>query len=161
MGEQIGPTSPTSYNVTGKTLAEVVDNIGVEAADTKFAASHPKFAVKDGKVVNASVVVKITMKMPAWNPPSTVGPKTKAEWQRALKVLRQHEDAHVKSIQECWKGLSAKLNGLSPDDAEDLFQKTVKECQADQDALDPFTVDVDLSIEDDEQAEMEAKKQGK
>jgi predicted secreted Zn-dependent protease len=158
MAEQIGPLNPTSYSVSGKTLAEVVDNIGIEAADTKFAASHPKFAVKDGKVVNATVVVKITMKMPVWNPPSTVGPKTKAEWQRALKVLRQHEDAHVKSIQDCWKGISAKMNGLSPDDAEDLFKKTVKQCQADQDALDPFTVDVDLTIEDDEQEEMEEKK---
>ena len=161
MGEQIGPVNPTTYSVTGKTLAEVVDNIGIEAADTKFAASHPKFAVKDDKVVNASVVVKITMKMPVWNPPLTVGPKTKAEWQRAMKVLRAHEDAHVKSIQACWKGLSAKLNGLSPDDAEELFQKTVSECQDDQDALDPFTVDVDLSIEDDEQEEMEEKKKKK
>jgi hypothetical protein len=78
-----------------------------------------------------------------------------------MKVLRAHEDAHVKSIQDCWKGLSAKLNGLAPDDAEKLFQKTVSECQADQDALDPFTVNVDLSIEDDEQAEMEEKKKGK
>jgi len=160
MGEQIGPLNPTTYSVMGKTLAEVVDKIGFEAADTKFAASHPKFAVKDGKVVNASVVVRISMKMPVWNPPSTVGPKTRAEWQRALKVLRQHEDAHVKSIQDCWKGLSTKLNGLSPDDAEDLFKTTVSQCQADQDALDPFTVDVDLSIEDDEQAEM-AEKKGK
>ncbi len=158
MGEQIGPVNPTNYTVSGKTLAEVVDNIGVEAADTKFAASHPKFALKDGKVVNASVVVKITMKMPVWNPPSTVGPKTKAEWQRAMKVLRQHEDAHVKSIQACWKGISDKMNGQSPEDAEALFNETVAQCQADQDALDPFTVDVDLSIEDDEQEEMEKKK---
>ena len=161
MGEQIGPVNPTNYSVSGKTLAEVIDNIGIEAADTKFAASHPKFALKDGKVVNASVVVKITMKMPVWNPPSTVGPKTKAEWQRAMKVLRAHEDAHVKSIQTRWKGLSGKLNGLSPEDAEDLFQQTVTQCQADQDALDPFTVNVDLSIEDDEQEEMEEKKKGK
>jgi predicted secreted Zn-dependent protease len=161
MGEQIGPLNPTTYSVSGKTLAEVVDNFGVEAADTKFAVSHPKFALKDGKVVNASVVVKITMKMPVWNAPSTVGPKTKAEWQRALKVLRAHEDAHVKSIQTCWKGLSAKLNGLSPDEAEALFQETVTKCQADQDAMDPFTVDVDLSIEDDEQAEIEEKKKKK
>jgi predicted secreted Zn-dependent protease len=158
MGEQIGPVNPTTYSVTGKTLAEVVDNIGIEAADTKFAASHPKFGLKDGKIVNASVVVKITMKMPVWNPPSTVGPKTRAEWQRAMKVLRAHEDAHVKSIQARWKGLSAKLNGQSPDDAEALFQETVTKCQADQDAMDPFTVDVDLSIEDDEIEEMEEKK---
>ena len=76
-------------------------------------------------------------------------------------MLRQHEDAHVKSIQACWKGLSANLNGQSPDDAEKLFQKTVSDCQAEQDALDPFTVDVDLSIEDDEQEEMEEKKKKK
>jgi hypothetical protein len=53
------------------------------------------------------------------------------------------------------------LNGLSPDDAEDLFKKTVSDCQDAQDALDPFTVDVDLSIEDDEQEEMEEKKKKK
>jgi predicted secreted Zn-dependent protease len=157
MGEQIGPLIPTPYTVTGKTLAEVINNIGFEAADTQFAAT-PKFPEKDGKVVNASVVVQLTMKMPVWNPPSTVGPKTRAEWQRALKELRAHEDAHVKSIQTCWKGISAKFNGLSPSEAKDLFDKTVKKCQKDQDDMDPYEVDVNLSIEEDEQAEMEEKK---
>jgi predicted secreted Zn-dependent protease len=163
MSEQIGPVATTNYSVSAKTLSEVNDKIGSgqPCGCTQFAASFAKPKVKDDKVVDAKVVVKLSVRMPSWSAPSTVGPKTKKEWQRAIAELQKHENEHVKAVEKCWKGVGKQMVGMSPDEAMSLFNKKVKECQSAQDALDPFTVEMDLGIEDEEIEEMEAAKKKK
>ncbi len=167
--EKIGPASVKERGLSAKTLADLVDKFADMAS-----AGHVQWAPvysctpKGGPLTGVAITVPITMEMPKWSPPPTVGPKAIAEWKRAKEALRAHEDGHVKLVKNHFGGLAKKMIGLSESDAADIFQTAVDDLQTASDSYDTKTdhgrktgAVIDVSIEEDEQAELEKKKEKK
>jgi Domain of unknown function (DUF4157)/Bacterial protein of unknown function (DUF922) len=86
-----------TYTITAKTLQEAADQISQreEAGETTW---NPKFTLKtdeSGNVTDATVDVPITVTMPSWPGAAKLSKAAKAEWDRAFKVLKNHEERHV------------------------------------------------------------------
>jgi len=106
------------FTVPGTTMEQAVEwlkqnrpgewgNTGVEIVpDPNALQTDAK-----GKVAKATVKVVITVTMPEWTPPKTVGPKAKAEGERVRKALLEHEGGHVKIAQKEAKDVASKLVG--------------------------------------------------
>jgi predicted secreted Zn-dependent protease len=167
--EKIGPVSMKTYSLSAKTLSEVCDEISgqPEAGQVSWEPVYKTVHDDDGKITAATVTVKITMELPSWTPPSTMGPKAKAEWNRWKAALRAHEDGHVEIVKKGFTGLAKQMLGKTEDDASTLFDKAKTDTQKASDSYDSKNghgtkagTNMDLSVEEDEQAAAEEKEEG-
>ncbi|BCL33890.1 DUF922 domain-containing protein [Nostoc sp. MS1] len=120
-----------TYTITAKTLQEAADQISQreEAGETTW---KPKYSVKtdeNGNVTDATVDVTITVTMPTWPNAAKLPKAAKAEWERALKVLKAHEEKHVKLAQDKLKDVAKSLIGKSEAEAEATFNAALAELQ--------------------------------
>jgi hypothetical protein len=156
---KIGPLRPLSYNIKAQSLAMLADQLASkeEAGSVKWRPTWNYILTPTGRILTATVNVPIDVTLPVWNPPAGTGPKTRAEWRRAFKALKEHEDGHIEIVQRRFADLASKFIGKTPEDAQTLFDKTLAATQADSDAYDMNTEHgrktgtiVDTGIEEDE-----------
>ena len=143
----------STYSVSGKTLAQAV--AGVEAyqkvnGEAGLTTWNPRVSYAlddDGNVKSATVTVGIKVTLPSWAGAAKASPAARAEWNRALGVLKAHEDEHVSIVRDKLKGVGESLVGIGEAEAKEAFETAKAELKSASDAIDPFTVDVDTGIE--------------
>ncbi len=113
-----------TYPVTATTLQEAADQFSQrdEAGETIW---NPKFNLKtddSDNVTEATVDVTITVTLPTWSGSAKLSKAAKAEWNRALKALKEHEENHVKLVRNKLKDVAKSLIGKTKVEAEEAFQ---------------------------------------
>lgn len=163
--ETVGPPAESSYAVTASTLDDVSSALEAmpEAAKVEWIPKKD-YNFEGTKVTQVTVDVKITLEMPAWTPPATMGPKSKAEWTRFRAALRAHEDGHVKLVHDHFDGIAKKMLGKTPKQADTLFTNATAALDTASKAYDTTTdhgkktgTIIDVSIEEKELEEAKPK----
>jgi predicted secreted Zn-dependent protease len=145
-----------TYTITAKTLQEAADQISQreEAGETSW---NPKYTLKtdeNGDVTDAMVDITITVTMPTWPNAAKLSKPAKAEWERAFKVLKAHEEKHVKLVRSKLNDLAKSLVGKSRTEAEATFEAALTELKQSSDEYDTQSnhgrnegTDLDISVE--------------
>ena len=142
-----------TYAITAKTLKKAVARVEKyqkahgEAGSTRWKVKPHYTWDKSRNVKSASVVVTITVTMPSWPGAAKLSTAAKAEWDRAYKKLEDHEQEHVNIVHEQLEGLAESLIGMSKKEAKEAFKQALANLRKASNAIDPFTVEVDTSIE--------------
>jgi predicted secreted Zn-dependent protease len=135
------PIVPKTYTVDAGTLEEAAQQIEEreEAGETKWHPTYKTTLDEDGNVASATIDVEITVTMPKWPGAAKLNKAARAEWERAFKALKAHEQRHVNLVREKLKGLAEKLVGKSPADAEKTFQDAVDDLKKSSDDYDDIS----------------------
>jgi hypothetical protein len=105
------PVASGTYSISAKTLAQAVAKVEAyqkvhgEAGLTTW---NPKLSYKlddGGNVKSATVSVSISVTLPSWPGAAKASAAARAEWNRALGVLKAHEDEHVGIVRDKLKGV--------------------------------------------------------
>lgn len=106
---RIGYTMPTPvilyYPVTGANETDLVNQIhekgvGGYAGYTKWYVrwGWPGFGQEDCDLSKAWIDVKVTTKLPQWDPPDGTSPELVNKWAKFNQALYQHEMGHVENL---------------------------------------------------------------
>ncbi len=92
-----------------------------------------------GRIKEATVKVNITVTLPKWNVPDTVGPNSRAEYERFSKAIGKHEQGHVDIVREHLDGLADKLIGKTSGEAKRIVREAQRDHDRAQDEFDNTT----------------------
>ena len=111
--EEIGPTTSSSYAVAATSLSDIASQLASrdEAGYCGWKEAWNFKTGPTGRITAVKVTVKIDIEMPAWTPPPSMLPKTKAEWERSYQALLAHERGHEKLVHDYFDGLANKILG--------------------------------------------------
>jgi hypothetical protein len=130
-----------TYPVGGDTLAEVLRRLSKR--DTwGLTVSEPRFRVKTcrGRVFSVSITVPITVTLPRWTKRAQAGPNSRAEWDRMLEKLTEHEDNHVSIARSHFdENLARSMLNRTSNEATQRFEVAVSNAQAASDQYDSDT----------------------
>jgi predicted secreted Zn-dependent protease len=135
----IQPTSESTYEVHGSTLAEVGQHIEhmQEAAQTHWHASYHVTQWGEGNtIVAAQVDVQITVSMPHWAGANARPQAEQDEWNRFLAALRTHEQGHVDLANQYLQHADTLLQGYDEHAAAKQWQDNLTALQQASDAYD-------------------------
>jgi predicted secreted Zn-dependent protease len=147
------PVANSTYSISAKTLAQAVARVeAYEAAhgEAGLTTWKPTLSYKlddAGNVKSATVSVSIFVTLPSWPGAAKASAAARAEWNRALGVLKAHESEHAGIVRDKLTGVGESLVGMSEADAQAAYEKAKSNLKDASDAIDPFTVDVDTGIE--------------
>jgi predicted secreted Zn-dependent protease len=143
-----------TYKVSGKTLAEVWDDIKakgpkdggkaragfttapVETPD-RLNFDNETTTNKDGEtemtvwIKSAVIKMKAEIKMPKLASDKDLSDKAKKEWKRFMKELREHEDEHVDATEKEAKEIAKEFQELTGTGAGKDKKAAYKEAEAD------------------------------
>jgi predicted secreted Zn-dependent protease len=127
-----------TYTIEATTLQEVADQISQreEAGETTW---NPQFTLafgENGNATNVTVNVPISVTLPNWPGAAKLSRAAKAEWDRAFRVLKAHEERHVQLARNKLKDVAKSLVGKSQSEAETIFADAVAELQTSSDEYD-------------------------
>jgi Bacterial protein of unknown function (DUF922) len=95
---QINKPSPVrrTFPVGGETLRAVARRLN-RREEWGLTVAKPTYSVKtcEGRVFSVTITLPITVDLPRWTRLAQAGPNSRAEWQRMLDALRDHENNHV------------------------------------------------------------------
>lgn len=133
------PVAAKTYTVEAKTLKEAADQLGAreEAGETTWETTRMVTNLDDsGNVTSATVELLITVTMPSWPGAAGLNKAAKAEWDRAYKALKAHEDNHVKLAREKLKGVADKMIGKTESEAQTVLADALAELKVASDEYD-------------------------
>lgn len=127
-----------TYTIAATTLQEVADQISQreEAGETTW---NPQFTLafdENGNATNVTVNVPISVTLPNWPGAAKLSRAAKAEWDRAFRVLKAHEERHVQLARNKLKDVAKSLVGKSQSEAETIFADAVAKLQKSSDDYD-------------------------
>jgi len=150
-----GPTF-TSYDVTGRTLAEVgpqLDPVEWGRCTWNFRYTYSS---TNGVATRVNIILRLTIRLPQWTGAGwrSASAAAKSEWQRMLGCLRTHENGHVDIARSWASTLQQRLLNQPEADLGSLWEAGLADHQTEQDAYDTRTrhgqtqgVTLDLSIQ--------------
>ena len=156
------PAKASTYPLSGSTLQDIADQIKgqKEAGKVEWSPTMGGTTAPNGKLIDATVDVNLTILMPDWTPPQSMGPKSKAEYARWYKALEAHEQGHIDLAEKYFKGLAKKMIGMKGAPAKKLLQDTKDALDAASKQYDKDTGNgtkngtiIDYGIEQQEEAE--------
>ncbi|MCY7418915.1 MAG: DUF922 domain-containing Zn-dependent protease [Chloroflexi bacterium] len=121
--EVVGPPVVTNHALSASGLIDIASIMSGRSEAGKVGWSEEMSATGPaGKGMDTvSVVVKITLDMPTWDPPSSMLPLARAEWERWLGALQAHEQGHIELVHQVHDGIAAKIIGKSKPAADTLW----------------------------------------
>jgi len=123
VSEQIGDAQERPYTVVANDLAGVARAIRARTEAGKVSWSPTiDWAADGGQVNRVDLTVDITLDMPEWSPPESVGPLARAEWTRWREALLRHEQGHIQLVHRYFDGLAARMIGQPPRTVRRLFE---------------------------------------
>jgi predicted secreted Zn-dependent protease len=130
-----------TYKVDARTLAKAAKMMGErnEAGETTWNFPADWETDADGKIIKATVNVRITVTMPGWPGLKNQSKAVRKEWRRFWKALREHELGHVNIAKEKLKNFADNLQGLTEEEAKNILKHKKKELQDASDAYDAKT----------------------
>lgn len=152
----IGPVAPSTYNVSGNTLAEVqanLDPLEWGRCTWSWSQSHRS---TEGTIDRVNVTLGLRIRMPQWTGQgwNRASEAAKAEWNRMVGCLQTHEDEHAQRAQDWAPQLQQKLLGQPESEANTLWEQGKADHQGEQDTYDADTshgetqgVSLDTSID--------------
>ena len=122
--EEVGPATSSSYPVSAVSLSDVAGQLSSrdEAGYCGWKEAWTYKTGATGRINSVKVTVKIDIEMPAWTPPPSMLPKTKAEWERSYGALLAHEQGHERLVHEHFDGLADKILGKTVAQGTTLFE---------------------------------------
>ncbi len=140
MPVEIGAPEQASYDLRGRTLADVAAAVALqdEAAKTEW---WPRFTyTTSGDLITAvDVTVKLRVTMPAWPNAKTAPDAEQRAWAQFLAALTAHEQGHVDLVNQYFADIETRLVGQSPDAAKRLWAENSTALQAASDSYDSDT----------------------
>ena len=132
------PTWKT-YEVHGHTLEEVGHHIEqqAEAGQTHWV---PRYHVMewnaDNTLKRVEVEVWIEITMPHWAEYDSATPAEKAEWDRFVQALHDHENGHIEIVRQYTENADVMMEGLSEHEADQKWQQNLQALQQASDQYD-------------------------
>jgi len=142
MSLDVAPTQMVTYDVSGSTLEEAADNVGLpggEAGLTEFGIGYEYDGVRRGLPRNLVVHLSITITMPRWlDRDGATGPE-QDEWDRFHAALLAHEQEHASRMRSGARRVHARLLRTRAAELEQRFQSGKRMIQRESDAFDDAT----------------------
>ena len=115
----------TTYEVQGHTLEEAARNIEqqAEAGRTHWVTRwHVMERNGDHTIKRAEVEVWLEITMPHWSGYDSATAAEKAEWDRFVQALHDHEQGHIDVVREYTENADTMLEGLNDHDAAEAWK---------------------------------------
>jgi predicted secreted Zn-dependent protease len=128
----------STYDVAGATLEDAANQISqmTEAGQTHW---HPTFAATrwEGQTIaEVNVDVQISVSMPNWPGAASASAEERAEWERFVGALHQHEQGHIDLVHAYLANADSALAGNTEHDAAQHWHDTLQALQAASDQYD-------------------------
>ncbi len=121
--EVVGPPVISNYSLNAADLADVASIVAGrdEAGHVGWSEDMSASGTPGKGMDTVSVKVDIALQMPSWDPPATMLPKARAEWDRWYAALSAHEQGHIDLVHQVHDGLAAKILGKSKPASDALW----------------------------------------
>ena len=132
-----------TWNVKGKTVQELLDNIERHGWAGLYLA-NPSYAYKQPKdiVTQFTLKTKPLITTPKWSDYSKATKDEKKSWDKAMQGLKKHENNHHEIFckeAKLWKAKMKKMGDLDKGDMESEWGTFMKLVQGKQDTYDTKT----------------------
>ena len=135
------PTWKT-YEVHGHTLEEVGRHIE-QQAEAGLTHWVPRYHVMewnaDRTIKRAEVEVWLEITMPHWAEYDSATPAEKAEWDRFVQALHDHENGHIDIVRQYTENADVMMEGLHEHEADQRWQQNLQALQHASDQYDAGT----------------------
>jgi predicted secreted Zn-dependent protease len=116
------------YEVTGKTLAEVIGQLDPEEWGHCSWTVDYNYDTANGKTTKVNITLHLIIRMPRWGEGyNDASPAARKEWQRMLTVLRKHEDGHADIARKWAPIFKGRLLSQPEEKADSIYKQALQE----------------------------------
>jgi hypothetical protein len=152
----IQPVQDDPYDVTGTSLAEVMDQLDpTEWGHCRYHYDYD-YETTNGRTTRVDVTLTLTVRLPRWQGQGwdDASEAVKGEWRRMLRALATHEEGHADIARDWAPTVRERLLNRPEGNVQQRYSQVLGEVRTDQDRYDDQTnhgqtqgVSLDLSIE--------------
>jgi predicted secreted Zn-dependent protease len=140
MSTEFTDTEHTTYDLQGRTLSDVAEEIAgkEESAKAEWFPSYT-YTTTGQQLGTAEVIVRTKITMPRWSSYDSAQEADQREWDRFFSALQAHEQGHVDLVLQHLTKIDEQLLGQSPSGAAEIWRDALDTLKAASDAYDHDT----------------------
>jgi len=140
MSTEFTDTERTTYDLQGRTLSEVAEEIAgkEESAKAEWFPSYT-YTTTGQQLGTAEVMVRTKITMPRWSSYESAPGADQREWDRFFSALQVHEQGHVDLVLQHLTNIDEQLLGQLPAGAAEIWRDALNTLKAANDTYDHDT----------------------